>query len=103
MGLFSFLSFGNDIKRVLRNGAVIIDVRTVHEYDQGRIKGSLNIPLDRISASIERIKGLNKPVIFVCNSGNRSGSAIRIVKQNGLKEVYNGGNWESVLKKINSL
>jgi len=103
MGLFSFLSFGSDIKRVLRNGAVIIDVRTVHEYDQGRIKGSLNIPLDRISASIERIKGLNKPVIFVCNSGNRSGSAIRIVKQNGLKEVYNGGNWESVLKKINSL
>jgi phage shock protein E len=103
MGLFSFLSFGSDIKRVLRNGAVIIDVRTVHEYDQGRIKGSLNIPLDRISASIERIKGLNKPVIFVCNSGNRSGSAIRIVKQNGLKEVYNGGNWESVLRKINSL
>ena len=103
MGLFSFLSFGSDIKRVLRNGAVIIDVRTVYEYDQGRIKGSLNIPLDRISASIERIKGLNKPVIFVCNSGNRSGSAIRIVKQNGLKEVYNGGSWESVLKKINSL
>ena len=103
MGLFSFLSFGTDIKRALRNGAVIIDVRTVHEYDQGRIKGSLNIPLDRISASIERIKGLNKPVIFVCNSGNRSGSAVRIVKQNGLKQVYNGGNWESVLKKINSL
>jgi len=103
MGLFSFLSFGSNIKQALRNGAVIIDVRTVHEYDQGRIKGSLNIPLDRISASIERIKGLNKPVIFVCNSGNRSGSALRAVKQNGLKEVYNGGNWESVLKKINSL
>jgi phage shock protein E len=103
MGLFSFLGFGNNIKNALQKGAVIIDVRTVHEYDQGRIKGSLNIPLDRIAASIGRIKSLEKPIIFVCNSGNRCGNAMRIVKQNGLKEVYNGGSWESVLKKINRL
>lgn len=100
--MFSFF-FQNKIKTALRRGAAIIDVRTVHEYDQGRIKGSLNIPLDRIPASIGRIKSLDKPVIFVCNSGNRSGQAMRILKQTGLKEVYNGGNWENVLKKINSL
>lgn len=103
MGLFSFLGFGSNIKNLIRSGAVIIDVRTVHEYDQGRIKGSLNIPLNRIPPSIERIKGLDKPIILVCNSGSRSGNAMRILKQNGLKEVYNGGNWESVLKKIISL
>ena len=100
--MFNFL-FGNKIKNALRSDAAIIDVRTVHEYDQGRIRGSINIPLDRIPASIERIKNLNKPVIFVCNAGSRSGDAVRIMKQSGLKEVYNGGSWERVLQKLNSL
>ena len=103
MSLLSFLGLGDRIKDALRQEATIIDVRTVHEYDQGRIRGSVNIPLDRIPASIQRIKGMKTPIIFVCNSGNRSGNAIRILKQNGLKELYNGGSWERVLKKINSL
>ena len=103
MGLLSFLGLGDSIKNALRNDATIIDVRTVNEYDQGRIRGSVNIPLDRIPASIQRIKGMKKPIIVVCNSGTRSVNAIRILRQNGLTELYNGGNWERVLKKINSL
>jgi phage shock protein E len=102
MGLFSFLGFGGGIKDVLQKGAIIIDVRTVHEYDQGRIRGSVNIPLERIPSSIPRIMGMNKPIIFVDGSGSQGGTAMRILKQAGLKEVYNGGSWEKVLKKINS-
>ncbi len=100
--MFSFL-FGDKIKAALRNGAAIIDVRTVHEYDSGRIRGSINIPLDRIPASIARIKSMAKPIVFVCDSTADSGTAARILKQSGLKQVYNGGNWERVLRKINSL
>jgi phage shock protein E len=100
--MFSFL-FGDKIKTALRHNAAIIDVRTVHEYDQGRIRGSINIPIDRIPASIERIKNLNRPIIFVSDSGSRSSSAVRILRQHGIKDVYNGGNWERVLKKANSL
>ncbi|HEX7846372.1 MAG TPA: rhodanese-like domain-containing protein [Chitinophagaceae bacterium] len=100
--MLSFL-FGDKIKTALRNGAAIIDVRTVHEYDQGRIRGSINIPSDRIPASIQRIRDIGKPIILVCNSGSRSSNAFRFLKQNGIKQVYYGGNWENVLKKINSL
>ena len=100
--MFSFL-FGDKIKNALRHDAAIIDVRTVHEYDQGRIRGSINIPIDRIPASLERIKNMNKPIVFVCNSGSRSGTAVRILKQHGIKDVYNGGNWERVLRKVNGL
>lgn len=98
-GLFT----GDKIKKALRKNATILDVRTVHEYDQGRIRGSVNIPLDRIASSIERIRGMKTPIIVVCNSGTRSANAIRMLKQNGLNDVYNGGNWEKVLKKMNSL
>ena len=93
----------NKIKAALKNGAVIIDVRTPHEFDQGKVPGSINIPVDRIATSIARIKGMNKPIILCCESGMRSSTAKQILKSNGFKEVLNGGSWRSVLKISNQL
>ena len=99
MGLFSFLGLGNSqIKEALKKGAIIIDVRTANEYDMGRIPDSINIPVDRITVNAERIKQMKRPVIFCCASGARSSTAARIMKEKGLKEVYNGGSWVNVLK-----
>jgi len=97
--MFSFFGFGkNKLKEAVKNGAVIIDVRTPHEYDQGKVPGSINIPVDRISVSIERIKAINKPVIVCCASGARSGTAKQILNKAGIQHVLNGGSWENVLK-----
>jgi rhodanese-related sulfurtransferase len=98
--MFGFLfGFGkNKIKEALRNGAVIIDVRSPGEYDRGKVPGSMNIPVDKIRANTERIKSMKKPVVLCCASGARSGIAKQILKASGLSEVYNGGSWESVLK-----
>lgn len=104
MGLFSFLGFGeNKIKDALRRGAIVIDVRTAQEFDGGKVPESINIPVDRIAANTERIKNMSRPVIFCCASGTRSGNATAMMKQKGMKEVYNGGSWYSVLKIINNL
>jgi rhodanese-related sulfurtransferase len=104
MGLFSFLGLGNTtVKEALRRGAIIIDVRTPQEFDQGKVPGSVNIPVERISINAERIKGMNKPVVFCCASGMRSGKAVSIMKGKGLKDVVNGGNWLSVLKALKSI
>lgn len=101
MGLFSFLGFGKSgIKAALQNGAVIIDVRTANEYDTGRVPDSINIPVDRIAVSIMRIKGMNRPIVFCCASGARSSKAVSILKENGKKDVYNGGSWMNVLKMV---
>lgn len=101
--MFGFLFGKNKIKEAIRNGAIIIDVRTPHEYDNGKVPGSINIPVDRISVSVERIKAMKKPVVLCCESGMRSNSAKNILKSAGLQEVHNGGSWESVLKIINKL
>ena len=104
MSLFSLLGFGgNKIKEALRRGAVVIDVRTAHEFDQGKVPGSINIPIDRIADNAERIKDMKKPIIFCCASGMRSSTAAGTLKGKGLKEVYNGGSWQHVLKLINKL
>ena len=99
-----FNLFGkNKIKDALRREATNIDVRTVHEYDQGRLRGSVNIPLDRIPSSIERIKHMKKPVIICSNGDGRSGNATRFVKRNGIPEVFNGGHWERLAVMMNQL
>ena len=103
MGLFSFFTGGSSLKDALRKGAVIIDVRTPQEFDNGKVPGSINIPVDRIAANAERIKNMHKPVIFCCEAGFRSRTAAHIMKEHGLKDVYAGGNWEKVLRAINSL
>ncbi|MCB0715474.1 MAG: rhodanese-like domain-containing protein [Chitinophagaceae bacterium] len=104
MSILSFLGFGkNTVQKALENGAVIIDVRTVNEYDRGRIPESLNIPVNLIDTNIERIKGMERPVVCCCESGMRSGKAVRILKSHGIKDVHNGGNWMKVLKMVNNL
>jgi phage shock protein E len=99
MSFLSLLQFGNGrIKQALRKGAIIIDVRTAAEYDRGHIPGAFNIPVDRININIQKIKTTKLPVIVCCNSGERSSTALRLLKANGIKEVYNGRNWETLFK-----
>ena len=101
MGLLDFLT-GNKSDKIkdfqLRN-AIIIDVRTVAEFKQGAISGSKNIPLQILNSKIEEIKKLNKPVIACCASGMRSGSAVAILKNNGI-EAYNAGSWQAAKRLV---
>jgi rhodanese-related sulfurtransferase len=89
-----------DYAELARQGAVIVDVRTKAEYAGGHIKGSVNIPVDRLSNDLSKLKDKNKPVITCCASGMRSASAKRILKSSGYTEVYNGGGWISLLYKL---
>ena len=84
-----------DFSKLVKDGAVIIDVRSKEEYLAGHIHGSRNIPLDTIKNEIDAIKILNKPIITVCRSGNRSGLAKSILSSGGI-EVYNGGAWKNL-------
>jgi rhodanese-related sulfurtransferase len=94
IGLFNriFSKTRADFVHLIREGAVIIDVRTAPEYKSGHIKGSENIPLNELKGKIEYLKKLNKPLITVCRSGSRSRMAKSILKNNGLV-AYNGGSW----------
>lgn len=91
-----FSGKGNEeIKEQLAAGAVIIDVRSEGEYGGGHIKGSKNIPLNKLAGKLDSVKKLNKPIICVCASGMRSSQATNYLKQNGL-QAYNGGSWYSL-------
>lgn len=85
---------------LVKQGAIILDVRSKSEYANGHIKRSLNIPVDTLSNNMNKLKGKNKPIITCCASGMRSAQAKRILNANGFSEVHNGGGWISLKNKI---
>jgi phage shock protein E len=88
-----------DFNTLVKNGALIIDVRSPSEFKSGSIRGSRNIPLDQFQSRIAELKKTGKVIITVCRSGNRSGVAKSMLAGAGI-EAYNGGAWGSLEKKI---
>ena len=71
--------------------ATIVDVRTPEEYAVAHFPNAINIPLDQVAQRINEFKEMPQPIIAYCRSGNRSGIAISILKQNGIADAVNGG------------
>ena len=88
-----------DYAELVKQGAIILDVRSKGEYLRGHIKGSINIPVDVLKSNLNKLKK-DKPIITCCASGMRSASAKSILKSNGFTEVHNGGGWMSLQNKI---
>ena len=89
-----------DYAGLIKEGAVILDVRSKSEYAGGHIPNSLNIPVDQLPQNLSRLKDKNKTIITCCASGMRSASAKAILKNNGYNNVYNGGGWMGLNNKI---
>ena len=70
--------------------APLLDVREPAEFAAGHILGAKNMPLAQIGArAAEFDKWKAKPVIVYCDSGSRATSAMPLLKQRGIAEVYN--------------
>ncbi|MEZ4776396.1 MAG: rhodanese-like domain-containing protein [Bacteroidia bacterium] len=76
--------------------ATVIDVREPWEFMLGHVENSVNIPMGKIAQKVDEIKKMQEPLIFCCASGNRSGQVVSWLKEQGLKNITNGGSWRSV-------
>lgn len=96
---YTFQTLDDGLEPLIRNGAVILDVRTESEYRTGHIPGSKNIPLGTLR---ERYKELDRPktYITVCSHGLRSVKAEHILKEKGFTNVRNGGAWTDLQKSL---
>lgn len=78
----------------LRNGAVVIDVRSAGEFTAGHLPKAINIPLSEIETVIGRkVKDKNQVLLLHCQSGSRSAEAIRRLKAIGYENTYNLGSY----------
>ena len=86
---FTTLSI-KDSAQIIKEGALIIDVREKHEYEQAHLEGSILVPLSNISAEkINEINPENNDIIIHCRSGKRSKVAASIlIGQNYRGKIY---------------
>lgn len=68
----------------------LIDVRTPDEYASGHLTGSSNIPLQELPDRLGEIPR-EQPVALYCRTGNRSGQAAHMLRDEEFAEVYNIG------------
>ncbi len=102
------LLIGNELRRVFLNlkdvspleatqllnhqDAVLLDVREPQEYQDGFLANSIRIPLGSLAEKAGQLdKHRERPIIIVCRSGNRSATAVRMLKKLGYETVYNLG------------
>jgi len=68
---------------------MLIDVRDADEYATGSFKTAVNIPVDQLEDKIKTLP-TDKPVVFVCGTGARSGESFYMVQdlRPEMKNVY---------------
>lgn len=97
---YCFATLGNELDTKISKGAIILDVRTETEYKTGHIDGSINISLGTIRERYVELD-TSKTYITCCSRGLRSVKAETILKEKGLKSVFNGGSWVDLEKIVN--
>ena len=77
---------------LLADDKLVIDVRTLPEWEKKRIDNTLLIEWqDLITAVNEMDIKKNREILLFCRSGNRSGKAKKILEENGYTNVKNLG------------
>lgn len=73
----------------LRSGALLVDVREVHEFARDHLEGAVNFPLSSLDRDRGELKG--KTCLLYCASGMRSRMATQHLKQAGITAYNLGG------------
>jgi rhodanese-related sulfurtransferase len=83
-----------DALEKLKNGALVIDVRSPGEFSSGHLAKAINIPVDEIEMALsKRVKDKSQVLLLHCASGMRSGMAKSKLKGMGYTNAFNLGSY----------
>ena len=77
-----------DVENLLKNKEFLLDVREEYEYQEGHIKGAVNLPLREILEKKDTLPK-NKDIYVYCRRGHRSADAVNFLKSLGFEKVHN--------------
>ncbi len=70
--------------------ALVLDVRESSEYADGHIPKARHIRLGQLRNRMNELEKFKaKPIVSVCRTGNRSGSACSVLRKAGFENIYN--------------
>lgn len=78
-----------------------IDVRADNEFEDGHIKGAINIDYNMIRYKIKKVtKDKEAEIHLYCKSGYRAGKALETLKAMGYTKVTNDGKYEEIKARL---
>jgi rhodanese-related sulfurtransferase len=79
----------HEAKELIDEGGVqVIDSREPHEHAEGHVPGSIQIQHMATLAQADKI-ARDRPVLFICKSGQRSAVAAEFAASLGITDIYN--------------
>ncbi len=95
------LNRGDDGSPPFSEGALLIDVRTLEEYQSGHIEGAAHIPYEEIGERIgELTDDREREIALYCRSGRRSGIAQKTLADMGFTQAINAGGYEALRARL---
>lgn len=80
----------SQLQQVMKNNkqAIVLDVRTVEEFEQGHIASAVNIPHKELEGRLAELSGAkNTQVVIYCRSGRRAEVAKQVLVKNGFNQL----------------
>ena len=77
-----------DVENLLKNKEFLLDVREDYEYQDGHIKGAVNLPLREILSQKDSLPK-DRDIYVYCRSAHRSSDAVNFLKSLGFEKVHN--------------
>ena len=79
---------------------LVIDVRTQGEWDSGHLENAQHIEWQNI-LKLAETTSKDQEIYLYCRSGNRSGKATKMLKENGFKQAINAGSISEASELLN--
>lgn len=86
-----------EARRLVDEGALLVDVRTRPEFASEHLPGAKNVPVHELSARLGEMGDKSRPVVLYCRSGARSARAALLLRAAGFEQVHDLGsirNWQ---------
>ena len=100
IGLFSACSKVSDedlekAREAVKNGALIVDVRTPKEFNEKHILGAVNLPIQEIMKGHINLPK-DKEIVLYCRTGSRSATSAKVLTEKGwsVHDVATQSDWE---------
>lgn len=79
-----------ELNSYIKQGAIVIDVRSSQEYREGHVDGAISIPDYQIKREIKKyISNKEQVIVVYCSTGHRSQRVQQILENMGYSNVYN--------------
>lgn len=84
------MAYAEEMDKIAEQGGYILDVRTPFEFENGHLKGAVNLQLDTLRSNLDQLPtDKNTPIYVNCQVGLRAYLAIRILAANGYQNLFN--------------